>query len=466
MVSEWQLSCLGSRIDSLAAEIQRVRAKDHPYAEPLVVYDALLSVLIRHSRMFKEQIRLFGKGNKRRFLDEYCGTLGVELSKVATVFSLVDRVDSSRIPFEILRALSWAAQELLGTRYTVVVRVDPVINYSILSAKRVFESHGWEADWLTATKKFDLRDDDILLLGIPSAYANSILLNALAAHEMGHLLFFAQHHALSLAIQQVYSEVQQKHQPRLQEYVMTDVMRTRQSGPVSDDYIKTADAVSRQAFQTAVKWCSEVYSDLVGARLLGPAFLAAFDRVLVGRHSPTLSHPPNQLRRDILKDYFEKNIPEIGKDPVWAVLSTEPEPSGWAKDAFWAFEDEVCRTAAIPFGEALKTISSPFDDEFTLFSSTVSEMQTHIENLSPPSVVLRERKMWTNTQGFWSMFYAAWHFRLDEPRFNRFAERYGWRGHPSDAEEALGNLILQGLKSLELMKHWDAWSQRRPKSSV
>lgn len=116
MVSEWQLECLASRINSLAAEIQRVRAKDHPYEEPRIVYDVLLSALDRRSKVFNDHVRLFRRPDKRKFLEATCDTLAIDLNTIAELFSLVDRVDSSRIPFEILRALSWAAEQLVGIK--------------------------------------------------------------------------------------------------------------------------------------------------------------------------------------------------------------------------------------------------------------------------------------------------------------------------------------------------------------
>lgn len=450
MVSEWQLECLASRINSLAAEIQRVRAKDHPYEEPRIVYDVLLSALDRRSKVFSDHVRLFRRPEKGKFLEATCETLAIDLHTIAELFSLVDRVDSSRIPFEILRALSWAAEQLVGIKCRVVVRLDPIFNYSIFSTERVVTHYNWHADWVNVIARRDWNYDDILWLGIPSALSGSILVNALAAHEIGHLLFYKQKDALIPIISKIYATVLPDHQSRLQEHIVAEVERAEPLPPTKDIYNTKAGALSLRLQQTALDWCEEVYSDLVGARLLGPAYLAAFDRVLVGKHPPSSSHPPNQLRRDIVKDYIEKTAPKLSIDPVWASLTTSTEHPSWGNNPVWNFEETVCRAIAAPFRETLQTISSPFDEDFEAFSSMVSEMEAHIEHLSPPSVVLRARSQWLDSKGFWAIFYVAWHFRLNKPRFSEFAARYGWDTNLCNAEDALGNLVLQSLKSLEL----------------
>lgn len=454
MVSNWQINCLVKRIDALKAEIIRVKTKEHPYTEPLIIYSALLSVLDRHKKMFEEQIKFFSKRKKAEFLEEYCETLAIDLYQVEKFFSIVDRVDSSRIPFEILRALSWAAQELVNIKCKIVVRLDPVINYSILSTKRVFETLGWKDDLKKAKDEFNFKDDDILLLGIPSTYSNSVLLNALAPHEFGHLLFHINKNELNKIIDKVYQEVQDKRQYQLQDYMENLTSRSREKVSDTYSYNKTVEEVSHQLIKTAINWCAEVYSDLVGARLLGAAFLASFDRVLVGNHSPSLSHPPNQLRREIIKSFIDNSNPKLNSDKIWRLLKNDKQDQPWNDDPFWAFEKDVCLTIVPYFTETLQQISSPFDNGIEEVNKIIEDIQTHIEHLSPPSVAFKENEMWMNAKGFWIIFYAAWCFLVNRERFDAFSKRYLEQNQLADGEVILGNLVLQSLKALELNVQW------------
>src|SRR2546422_3471399 len=112
--SYWQLESLQSRIRSLEAEILRVSNKDHPYPEPDAVYKTLLGVVRARAKRLEEVWQLDSpdiRGDRR--LKGISSNLAKDLQRVAEVFSLVGRVDSARIPFELLRPLSWVAGELL-----------------------------------------------------------------------------------------------------------------------------------------------------------------------------------------------------------------------------------------------------------------------------------------------------------------------------------------------------------------
>ncbi len=457
MASESQLAALTHRIDSLRLEIKRVSSKDHPYAEPRLVYDALLSALDARAAYMSEMVARFRSPSRQRFLDAPYETVAADLSQIVEIFSLVDRVDSSRIPFEILRGLSWTAQELVGRQARVVVRLDPITNYSLVWPERVFQSLEWTNHWKNAVAKTKsdngntrFADIDILLLGIPSAYAQSILVNALAAHEMGHLHFEKEKLQISNSIGLAYRQTfDSDTQHRLHEYVAAQAVRDLPSLAMSDAYGNVAEIVRTKLVDIAFAWCTEVYSDLLGARLLGPAFTAAFDRILVGKQPPSETHPPTELRRSLIAEYIVAELPEeVATDPVWEALVEKSPRTDWRSHPIWAFEERVCRAAVLRFHEVLRTVPSPFEAVSDGFTSLLKDMQEHIYNLSPPSVPLRDRL--NTSEGIWAMFYAAWHFRLDAARFGEFVTRYKWDKQPAHAEAVLGNLLLQGLTALEL----------------
>src|ERR1035438_3869116 len=185
MPTSWQLECLKARIQSLDREIKRVADKEHPYTEPDTIYRALFRVLDSWGTHFDEARDLVPTDTDS-MLDPVFKRVAIEVDKVFRVFGLADRVDSARIPFEILRSLAWAATELLDEQCKIVVRLDTAYNYSITSFRRMFEQLNWGKFWAeTAENHSDSepRKSTVLVLGFPSPDASAILLHALAAPE-------------------------------------------------------------------------------------------------------------------------------------------------------------------------------------------------------------------------------------------------------------------------------------------
>src|ERR1044072_6213635 len=123
MPTSWQIESLRARIRSQEAEIKRVAENDHPYPEPDIIYKALLKVVQERKKHFdeaiglwctEEAIELYSDYQRDRILQGPFDTIVRDLQRIAEVFSLADRVDSPRIPFEILRSLSWVANSILN----------------------------------------------------------------------------------------------------------------------------------------------------------------------------------------------------------------------------------------------------------------------------------------------------------------------------------------------------------------
>ena len=152
MPTSWQIECLRARIRSQAAEIKRVAEKDHPYPEPDTIYRALIRVIKERSEVFEDAVDLWYSGEdvelrspaeRDRALQAPYTKIVTELKRISEVFGLADRVDSARIPFEILRSLSWVANSLLNEHCPTIVRLDTVYNYSIVSCRRRFPRYAY-----------------------------------------------------------------------------------------------------------------------------------------------------------------------------------------------------------------------------------------------------------------------------------------------------------------------------------
>src|SRR6266571_3831930 len=93
-------------------------------------------------------------------------TVQEQLAALIQLFNKCDRLDSARIPFEILDALGVTASDLLGEKCDVVVQLSPAYNYEIVSMRRLFEQEAWGRHWSAARGSNDAAT--VLLMVFPS----------------------------------------------------------------------------------------------------------------------------------------------------------------------------------------------------------------------------------------------------------------------------------------------------------
>jgi hypothetical protein len=483
MPTAWQLSCLQSRIRSLQLEINRVKNKEHPYPEPEIVFNALLEVVDSRQRVIDETVELYlPDPPPHKILQPIFDSVVKDLANVAYYFSLVDRVDSARIPFEILRSLSWMANLLLHEDCRIVVRLDPSYNYTISSFRHIFEKLGWKREWAHAVPQdCDPKVTTVLVLGFPSADASSILMHALAAHELGHEFIRPLWGRIEKVREDSLSRVRRNNQEALQDYLVersrvTGVSDVIEAGEITGRLDGQKDLVesvahsrraasqgdayeaSRKSFEVHLakvvdNWLKELFADLVAARLVGPAFLAAFDRLVVGETQPYRTHPPAGMRRRFVYDYLVRQLPETMQEPVWTELCAPYGSVETPSEFFWKICCEVCQFSLDGLTEIVASIASPLKESKEL-KSHIQDIQEYVENLAPPSACHVHNDVVSEPDRFWLLMFACWDFRLNRKRFGDFAEKFGWSNDLAEAEEAVGNLLLHSLRSLELQFRW------------
>ncbi len=460
MVTPWQIECLLARARSLRAEIQRIADKDHPYREPGIIYDALKEVIDSRVRAFDDALRLGRKsGDGGRLLARLFNETRDELEKVNLELVKAMRVDSARIPFEILRAMSAAAENLLGEKCRAVVRLDPQYNYSIEGCEERFKALKWEPAWrktLAESGDNGEKQSAILLVGFPSADAGAILLHALAAHELGHAAGNRWRDEIESVRSELVAAAKGQYGSKLVEHIQASARSMMGLGlgvGKSDAYESAARSVVERLERIAEAWFEELVADLVAARLVGPAFLAAFDRLNLGAGQGSDEHPPSGLRSEIISTYIADEITEVATDPVWRIVYEGKHQSSGSKDLLWEIVAGVCREGATRIRPMLRDVPSRLSGEPGL-GQIVSVMETHLENGTPPTVPLTPAGDSKDGQIFWLVMYAGWHFRLSLDRFDAFARRFGWQDDLERAETALGSLMLHGLQSFELRARW------------
>jgi hypothetical protein len=466
MDSSWQVRCLQDRIQSLNSEIARVRQKDHPYPEPNAIFRTLLAVLSDRQSRFDKAVKRYSSAGRERLLEETALTTATQLDEIAEAFGLADRVDSARIPFEILRAVSWVASSILEEACRVAVRLDGAYNYSIVSCRRRFTRLRWNKFWDEATRELGPEGRfTILVLGFPSAHANSILLHALAAHELGHLVRGRFTEELEEIRTKAVEAAKHRHSELLQEYILDNVRR-REGVLGRDAYDESSRRMEARLGQLADDWLGEVFADLVAATLVGPAFLAAFDEIVLELGKPSLTHPPGTLRRGLVKEYLQQRLQKVADDAVWSgvlqrEVASDPlfgprEVDGDPDRPLYSVGQTICREGLRELSAVAMRIPSPL--ETADLKKIVDQMEDHIEHLSPPSAGLDDSAPITPDE-FWRLMYAGWHFRLNDERFAEFKTNNAW--DDGNAEHVIGNLVMHALESMELRHQWQKYRENK-----
>ena len=484
MPTQWQIESLQSRLHSLTLEINRVRDKDHPYRDPDTVFEALKGVIASRVCTLEDAIAEYPLGNKdnERKLQEILIAIADSAEEISELFSSAERVDSARIPFEILRSLSWIASSLLNEECHAVVRLDSEYNYNIVSCSREFKSKEWDHEWSkavaeTRSQQKQLANQDklferaherpytVLLLGFPSYDASSTLLHALAAHEFGHEIFFRYEEQIAQILDRALARaIHKDHHLHTEIEECAARNRTASGVGAGDEFAKNVDQVKATLLEFLDDWIVEIFSDLFAANLLGPSFIAAFDKLELRPFRVDKKHPPGRFRRRIVEGYLKQYLPHIVRDPVWEkLLDTDKEfgPSSNIPEhddplaPLYGIGEEICKLCLKDLSELIKpthSTPSPLADEETL-KRIITETESHLLNLSPPSVPLALTGTDSDVSYFWLLIYAVWHFRFNTTKFEEFVNDYAG-GDTFHAEEIIGSLLLTALESIEIRFLW------------
>lgn len=455
----WRQDCVFARLRTLKNEVERTKAKEHAYPAPRVIYSAIIAVLAALEQELKQLLDAFPDPVRQR---QHLETAADQLSRIRATFSLVARVDSSRIPFEVLGTLEWVATYLLNPQsleggedpleYTIVVRLDPDDTYSIVSANRAFADQHWEQELEEAAKGAGIAVRGLLLLGFPSAEAKSTLLHALASHELGHELRERIRADYDQTFKSVYGPLMEGYRPAFRGH-LEGKTRNIPAESRSDSY-ETERKVLIARLEGVVKlWAEEVFCDLLGAHLIGPAYLAALNRVILRTHTASDSHPASPFRANLVRRYILQHCPGFASDPAWADLMNDTVDESKTHDIVEQFAYEFCEKVSPQFAVLLARVSSPFHPKFVTKvdpAELCDRIQEQLMNLSPPNAALPHGTAWESPVGLWLIMYSAWRLRVNRAKFQEFGELVKWDSRPQAAEEALDALVLQGIYALEL----------------
>jgi len=271
--------------------------------------------------------------------------------------------------------------------------------------------------------------------------------------------------------------VQNDHLDEIEGWVSKQIIR--REGEKAEDAFKRGLALFEEILElVACGWAEEVFADLVAARLVGPPFLVALDRITLGdvasQEDDELStHPSDGLRFEIVSRYLKEKLPHVYADPVWRDLLRQRD-SSTRRELLPRLAREVCNGCFDGFSKILERVRSPLANKHALRHS-LRKIRQLLGDLAPPSAGCSVNSKEDLADSFWLLFYASWHFRLHGRSFSAFRKRYGWCPNQREflaadprkraemendeelkAEGAIGSLILHSLQSLELHLLWNA----------
>ncbi|WP_437658496.1 hypothetical protein [Sorangium sp. So ce1182] len=348
------------------------------------------------------------------------------------ILQIFDKSDSSRIPFELVRAFERFTSELLDEEIAFLFKPTRAYDYSVLDVhKRFAQRHRvWEP--------FKQLKPHAFLVEFPAAEASSVLLHTLLYHELGHTYF-----------------TRRVDKERLLELV--------------NSTLPGAAASARSALYS---WVEEIFCDLFALRLTGPAFLCAFQFFgdpFLNELSMSPSHPGFATRRRALFDYGSRlasSYPEMGltcalfgdycRVPSSEAVCDEADLAGTPLPEEDPTMLPAIKAVVATDSDLWKYVFEKLDECATPFrhpgmTKSIERAVEQVGALVPP-VVRPLPAGWGMGEMLAVAFCAAWLFRIERmcewTDSQNQRECQGWS--ETRAQRALGDILLAGVEGGEL----------------
>jgi hypothetical protein len=464
---------------SLLRELERLRSKDFPLPLATTILDGLDETIKAFVNRFDE-LKTDDVLCHPEMPDEErvasIQTHAAQLALLHQVFGLLDDVDSTRVPFELVPIFQAAADQLLSSETPSKLLLQPVreYNYSILELTNLFSLPPWQ--------NLSERFEQCFLLTLPSATPNDILSHTLFFHELGHPLFSARlsadldHHVMerfAVAIEEHQDAINKAVDERLKSM---GVHQNETPGPQQSN----ADIAKKQQHNSLVgkalgivsSWVEEICCDVVAARIVGPSYVCAYQSVLLPFFPSagfSATHPDDGTRLKVISWYLAQSQQ---KQPVLAELMANYGASAEAvaglgggvdegmesavvfRLAQWVVRpDETNKLLSVTAEKIDALIPDPLEYEGLL--PALKESVSALDGVIPPDpFVFLSRAASLDEHALCAfVFHALWLYRLKG--FQVWREQYGWDdGHCRDVLNGLG------LKALEAASLEKSFSQR------
>lgn len=444
-------------LDSLARvnqvslrEITRISQKDHPESGARLAFEALLYF----GRELGDTLERRNQGSNlpagiiSRYIEK--------IQRLSKVLSNLDRIDSARIPFELIPALNWVASDIVPAFSSppahLFIRLCDKGSYSIATLSDLLgqanRNDPWKREW--ETKKDGQNVAECVIIGAPSAEARSVLIHALSAHEFAHLVICDSEERFSL----------HAHASKV-----VDDFNTHNTARCESDraiLFSTGGATKDegQVSFTRHGWVSEIFSDMAAAQLLGPAFLVTARRTYLGLNGgSSVSHPSRLLRLKAIKHFLTSKYPDVWSMDVFRSIVNDAEseidspstPLTGDVERYEQIVEQLFPEIASCVQRAIEQKPLAHSQYEKLINSAVAEFA----ELSPPMTIFGSTAMDSGSASFWMILTAGLCFRENKKAFDAWNIRYKWPKKNGDSldlagESRLDSILLHSLRSAEI----------------
>ena len=378
------------------------------------------------------------------------------------ILGLLEGADVERTPSALIPPLRRFLRRVLPSA-EVMFTSQPELNYSFVEIaeglKEVYRSAGSTFENLVADFPADF-----VVINLPSAEVQNVLLHCVTAHEIGHGLYRMDRideklMALIKLDEHAVKRLSDEAAPSAQ--AQSNASNGTSNG-LQLNKVQLREVLTSEINRTIAGWLAELSSDAIGLCLFGPAYYFAFVHFIVSFQYLDVtdtSHPAPRVRlrlmRQMIRDlgFYEK----FGalKDPFdrWgALLDKKPEPKQPMDRIAFDAVDPITATIVSEAQRAVESRSLLFGANDFASSETLADMLLH---LIPPIEVLDASTKHLSPTDMRAVLNAGWRVQLAS--LNEFAavNYIAQRGSQLETKERLADMLLKSLELLEIKAKWN-----------
>lgn len=446
-------------------EIERLKGKDYAFQLPKQFLELLGKFTRKTIRDLKEtpaDPKIWDTSLDPMQRIDHVSTLATRAEWFHSLLRTVDRVDSTRLPFEVVRSFEALLADVLrdGSHVKLLLKPERASNYAIVNLGALFVDDPWKEDAQALQHAYKL--------SLPSSEPASMAMHTLFLHELGHSHFaanvttpFIEEIALkALKSDAAKSIIAAETSARLR----IELAESPKSAAQDQNAVAAVlgSQVEKEFFQTFPilfgAWTREVYADLFALRLVGPAYICAFQAFFLPglvREGASRTHPDPVLRMKILRWALDR---WCEGDPTLAALRERFAASLFEIPEMPLVEKRTHRFAAglldpgngssgvvAQLAGLIEAIPSPFS------ANVVNALQASLKGLNvliPPNpylFLLNGSTIGIRTAVAFT-FSAIWLYRLS--KYQHWVKTYDWTQDHS--ERVLNQLAQKAFEAADL----------------
>lgn len=472
------LDVLVDRCRFLASELDSLLARDYPSAAPNVLGNCLRKAcqeLLTRAKNLREAGQQIDRIPNDEIMLEASNIYDFVDSATTVLCPILRASSTAEVPSELVLPMERMAR-LMFPGSQVIVEATPEINYYFKelasNVRNLFSS--LELDDILTQLAFP---DELFRLQLCSNPPNGILTHCLLGHEIGHAVYEKKEADKTLLPLLRFDE------EAIRRFVDSRLgqMREQISVEPREAPMQLALEETRDFLQymlkteigiIAARWVREIFCDIVGVGLLGPAFICSAGIFMLAFEDidhPTLTHPPSRLRIQLALRALERDDPGFGYRRLLSGPSSDA-----VRSVTYPWKESVGTNVVRPTGVQQRVV---FDAVYRLgddiirqakrclqgsflypgwFNREVPMLRNRIRGGLPPNEFKPSAGEKFNIATLQGIFNAGWLCYMND--LSHFGSL-----HADLTEEEVKSrfygLIAKGMESSEIQKRWSEFQQ-------